>query len=174
MTSGWRGRAGGLAIVGLLVAAVGLVAGGTVTDAAASRAPAWRLAVTDAGDRVVARVDLPDGRFALRYRNSVYGSPAEERFAVGPDGRLELVGLAADEAAVLGEYYTAESVRAADAGDARRWVAAPAARVAVEALPLAATEHGRRTLVVPGQPPILLWLLTDGDPELTLAAERAR
>ena len=41
----------------------------------------------------------------MSYRNSVYGTLAEERYRVAADGRFALVELAADQLAVLEEYY---------------------------------------------------------------------
>jgi hypothetical protein len=131
--------------------------------------------VTDAGGAILAKSELADGRFALRYRNSVYGSLAEERFAVAGDGRILLAGLAAEELAVLGEYYTARNPRPADGGQALRWEAAPQQTIVLEQLTVAATDLGQRTLLVSGRPPIALWLLVgDSAPELTLRAEPIR
>lgn len=166
------GRSTGPAIVVLLTGAfaVALVLAGRDPTA-----PAWRLVVRDVEGMTLAQVELGDGRFALGYRNSVYGSLAEERFAIGDDGRILLVGLAADDLAVLGEYYAAREPRRAGAGDALRWEASPQQAVALEQLMLAATDLGERTLLVHGRPPIALWLLVgDSAPGLTLKAERNR
>jgi hypothetical protein len=167
----WRGRSSGLAIA-LLAAALTV----TVAAGVAGRdrtAAAWRLVVHDLAGVTLATAELADGRFALRYRNSVYGSLAEERFAIGDDGRILLVGLAADELAVLGEYYGAREPRPATDGDALRWEASPQPTVALDQLALAATDLGERTLLVDGRPPIALWLLVgDSAPGLTLGAER--
>ena len=38
-------------------------------------------------------------------RNSIYGTLAEERYRVHEDGRFELVEIAAEQLAVLEEYY---------------------------------------------------------------------
>jgi len=170
----WRARSIGLAIVVLLTAAltvivVAIVAGRDPTAAA------WRLVVRDAEGVTLATAELGDGQFALRYRNSVYDSLAEERFAIADDGRILLVGLAADELAVLGEYYTAREPRPAADGDVFRWEASPQEPVAVEQLTVAATDVGERTLLVDGRPPVALWLLVgDSAPGLTLGAERIR
>jgi hypothetical protein len=135
-------------------------------------APAWRLVVLDVGGVQVATAELADGRFALRYRNSVYGSLAEERFAVASDGRIVLVGLAADERAVLGEYYAARNPSPADNRGALRWEAAPHQTVVLRDLTIAATDLGARTLVIDGRAPIALWrLVGDRAPGLTLRAE---
>lgn len=141
----------------------------------ARTASGWWLVVSDAGGAILAKSELADGRFALHYRNSVYGSLAEERFAVAGDGRIFLAGLAAEELAVLGEYYTARKPRLADDGDALRWEAAPQQTMALEELTVAATDLGERTLLVSGRPPIALWLLVgDSAPGLTLRAEPVR
>jgi hypothetical protein len=170
-----RGRSTGLAL-GILLAAFLAVTLVAVVSVAAGRdrtASSWRLVIRAADGVILNQLELGDGRFAIRYRNSVYGSRAEERFSIGDDGRIHLVGLAADEAAVLGEYYGAREPRLADAGAAFRWEAAPAYPVTLERLLLAATDHGERTLVVDGQPRIALWrLVADTAPGLWLAAER--
>lgn len=171
MRGRWRGWRLGLAIVGLLTGTA-LALGG---ERAADRLGAgWDLVVRDAQGAVVLRAPLPDGRFALRYRNSVYRSLAEERFTVSPSGRLRLVELAADEAAVLAEYYGIERRPSpASAGDSRAWWAPPAVPVAIAELSLAATRHGQRTLLVVGSAPVPLWSLTAGsDPGLTIVAEQ--
>ena len=133
----------------------------------------WQLAVRAANDEVLLRVPLPDGRFTLRYRNSLYGSLAEERFEIGPGGTIFLVELAADEAAVLDEYYTTDRPNLADPGDTRRWRARPAAPVTLEELAVAASQHSRRTLVVEDRP-FPLWQLAGAAPTVTLEAEQAR
>lgn len=103
-----------------------------------------------------------DGEFTLRYRNSLYGSLVEERFAMGADGRIELVEIAADELAVLEEYYAIdEPARPAPSGEARSWTAQPANQVSVGQLTVAATDLGERTLLVAGRPAAQLWRLVD-------------
>lgn len=165
----WRGRRPGLAIVLLGVmatAAAAIVLGGPATT--------WQLVVRGTHDRTLLSVPLPDARFSLRYRNSVYASLAEERFLVGSDGRMELVALAADEPAVLAEYYATAGPRPAPAGDVLGWVAEPATPLRLDQLPLAATEHGRRTLIVADQQ-IPLWPLgATGGPTVILEVEQAR
>jgi hypothetical protein len=174
----WRGGGGRLAIgaalaVGIAVAVPASNALRSAPDTGA--AGDWQLVLRNADAQIVLRADLPDGHFALRYRNSVYGTLAEERFAVAGDGRLRLVDLAADQAAVLDEYYAVgEPPRPADAGDPRRWRAPPAAALSLAELALAATEHGQRTLLIDGQKPVPLWALADrSDPTLILVAEPA-
>jgi len=178
----WRGRSGGLATMALITAASALVAAVALVGARPESGPAsepgtaWQLVARAENDTVLLRVALPDGRFTLRYRNSVYGSLAEERFSIDADGRMVLVEVAADEAAVLDEYYAASRPLLTDEGDARRWRAAPESPLALEQLALAATQHGQRTLVVEGAT-IPLWQLAAnqaGTTALVLAAEQAR
>lgn len=173
----WRRRRGGstgLAIGVLLAAAltVTLVAVVTGRDRATAE---WRLVVRDPEGVTLAQAELADGHFALRYRNSVYRSHAEERFAIADDGQIHLVGLAADEVAVLGEYYAAREPRPAAEGDMFRWEASPPHPVVLERLMVAATDLGERTLVVDGRAPIALWqLVPDSSPGMSLRAERIR
>jgi hypothetical protein len=99
--------------------------------------------VADERGREVASVPLPEaGRFALSYRHSVYRAEVTETFAVA-DGGFRLVAIASPSEAVL-DYYELEGRRVADHG----WRLEPAATPRLEALPLVATEVGRRTLVV--------------------------
>jgi hypothetical protein len=176
MIDRWRGRSIGLAIVALIAAGSALAAVGFAAVRSGSphmgAPPAdWQIVVRGANNEVLRRVPLPEGRFVLRYRNSVYGSQAEERFAISSDGRMVLVELAADEAALLDEYYDAHRPRPADPGDTRFWQAAPRSPLALQELPLAATEHGRRTLVVEGQLVPLWQLVGAGPPTVILEAE---
>jgi hypothetical protein len=173
----WRGRTGGLAILALLaaattLAAVGFAAVGTQSSPTGAEGAGWQLVVRGANDEELRRVALPDARFTLRYRNSIYGSLAEERFQVSPDGRIVLVELAADEAAVLDEYYEADRPQPTDADDARRWRATPLSPPTLEELVVAASEHGRRTVVVGGAEIPLWQLAPDGASAVTLEAER--
>ena len=99
--------------------------------------------VADERGREVASVPLPEaGRFALSYRHSVYRAEVTETFAVA-DGGFRLVAIASPSEAVL-DYYELEGRRVDDHG----WRLEPAATPRLEALPLVATEVGRRTLVV--------------------------
>lgn len=173
---GRRGRTSGLAIPGLLAAAfgmvaVGLAAGGSTTAPTGQPGYDWQLVARATNGDVVMRVPLPESRFVLRYRNSVYGSVAEERFAIGPDGQMILVELAADEAAVLDEYYMADRPRPARAGDTRRWWAAPESPLAIEQLFVAATQHGQRSLVVENRTIPLWQVAAPGMPTLMLEVE---
>ena len=101
------------------------------------------VAVADERGREVASVPLPEaGRFALSYRHSVYRAEVTETFAVA-DGGFRLVAIASLSEAVL-DYYELEGRRVAEHG----WRLEPAATPRLEALPLVATEVGRRTLGV--------------------------
>ena len=144
MRSRWRGWRLGLAIIALLAGTALATGGGRASERLGA---AWELVIRDGQGAVVLRAPLPDSRFALRYLNSVYRSLAEERFAVAPSGHLQLVELAADEAAVLAEYYGVERrPTPAASGDPRTWRARPAIPVTIPELSLAATRHGQRTL----------------------------
>jgi hypothetical protein len=163
MPSRWRGRIAGLAILAAL--------GPLMLTAAAARADPI-LVVRGPDDRVLAEFRLPDGTFTLRYRNSLYRSIAEEHYVVDALGRIELVGLAADELAVLEEYYAIDSPawRAGDGGG-RTWSADPARRVNIENLIVAGTDLGQRTLLVDGEAPLALWrLVADRSPSVELEA----
>ena len=148
----WRGRhLAGLAVVVLLL-------GLTAAVAARDGGERW-IVVRDATGAELTRALLPEsGEMAMRYRNSVYESLAEEHFRVDGD-HLRLVELRADELAVLEEYYTA--VGASRSEGPRSW------RIAVErpliALPLRvqATELGQRTLLTEAGD-IELWRLVAG------------
>jgi hypothetical protein len=164
MPARWRGRLGGLAILAVLAALIVPLA----LTAAAPAAPA--LVVTGPDGSVLAERVLHDGGFSLRYRNSLYRSLAEERYAVDSDGRLRLVELSADELAVLEEYYAIDRPAERQPDDAARaWRAEPAREVVIESLLVAATDLGQRVLLVDGAPPLELWrLVEDGDPSVRL------
>lgn len=163
MTDRWRGRAAGLAVAITIAGVAGIAA----VQATARASPT--LVARDASGEVIARLALPDGEFTLRYRNSLYRSLAEERFALGDDGRFRLVTLAADELAVLEEYYEIDGEATPTDGGPRRWQAAPGQTVELTTLRVAATDLGQRTIVVEGEPPIELWrLVDDADPSVLL------
>jgi hypothetical protein len=118
--------------------------------AAALVAVPWRdagdpaVVVADERGRELAAVPLPpSGRFALRYRHSVYRAEVTETFAASGDG-FRLVAVASPNEAVL-DYYELEGRRGRDGGWRRL---EPDASPSLHALPLLATEVGRRTLVV--------------------------
>ncbi len=145
-----------------------LVASAVSGSGPAVAAPAADVVVRDQHGTVLIRVAVRDGsRVTLRYRNSVYGSAAEERFVVAVPA-LRLVEVAADERAVLDEYYVIDGPAERTApGDARAWRATPRDQLTIEGLAVAATDLGRRALVIPGQAAIPLWPLVD-DPEPTV------
>jgi hypothetical protein len=163
MPSRWRGRIAGLAILATL--------GPLALTAGAARADPI-LVVRGPDDRVLAELRLPDGTFTLRYRNSLYRSIAEEHYVVDALGRIELVGLAADELAVLEEYYAIDRPAwRAEHGAVRTWRADPARRVNIENLIVAGTDLGQRTLLVDGEAPLALWrLVRDRSPSVELEA----
>jgi hypothetical protein len=159
--AGWARRTRGRRL--LVVAALGVLAlaGGI-----------WALVIAGGGDRgqavtvrtadgeLLARVPLEGDTFAVGYRNSVYGTLAEERYRVYEDGRFELIELAAEQVAVLEEYYAVpDAPRPAPPGDRLAYVVEPdPARPAIFAeLNIAATDLGERTLWVPGHPPVPVW-----------------
>ncbi|MEO3435033.1 hypothetical protein [Inquilinus sp. CAU 1745] len=124
---------------------------------------------------ILASVPLHGEHFAVSYRNSIYGTPAEERYEVLPDGRYRLVQIAADQLAVLEEYYAVPGApRRAEEPDRREWVVPPdpAHPLVLERLSIAATDLGERTVHVPGAPPLELWrLVEDGQPFVVLGIE---
>lgn len=169
----WDRRVGfavaALVAVGGLVGALGPPLAGASGDGAA-------VVVSDGDGDVLADVPLGGDRFAVRYRNSIYGTLAEERYRVDDDGRFTLVALAADQLAVLEEYYAVPAPTPAPRDDRRSFVAAPAPGRAptFTTLSIAATRLGERTLLVPGRAPVALWQLVDDDPTIVLRIEEAR
>ncbi|HUF06394.1 MAG TPA: hypothetical protein VMP86_03285, partial [Candidatus Binatia bacterium] len=104
------------------------------------------------------------------YRNSLYGTLAEERFVTREDGRFALDRLSAEQLAVLEEYYAVETRPIAT--DHGWWHAPPAYELEVEELRVAATDLGRRTLLVDGRPPVDLWrLVSDSSPSIVISIE---
>lgn len=129
--------------------------------------------VRDAEGDVIASVPLPAEKFAMRYRNSLYGTLAEERYSVSSDGDFRVIQIAADQLAVLAEYYAipGRAVRA-PATDARTWVADPhPGRPSFTQLSIAASTLGERTLLVPGSRPVELWRLVGSDPIVVMTIE---
>ncbi|MGH2446523.1 MAG: hypothetical protein ACRDGD_10885 [Candidatus Limnocylindria bacterium] len=171
MRGRWRGRANGFAIALVAAALVAVTASASAT----SIQPGPTLRVVDPTDgSALVTVSLgPDRGFSLRYRNSLYGTLAEERFVITADGRLRLVSLAADQLAVLEEYYAIDepAVRASP-DDRRQWLGIPAVPTALAELAVAATDLGERTLIVEGRAPIELWKLRRADPTVVIEAER--
>jgi len=129
----------GLAAAALLVAVAAVALAGPRLGGAD---PA--VVVADERGRELASVPLPeDHRFALTYRHSVYQAEVTETFAV-TGGGFRLVAVASPSEAVL-DYYELEGRRGRDGGWRRL---EPDASPRLHALPLLATEVGRRTLVV--------------------------
>jgi hypothetical protein len=159
-------RAGGPVVLCLLL-------GAAVSSSSASAGSAANLVLRDPDGRELVRAVVRAGDpVVLRYRNSLYGSLAEERFVV--EGRaLRLVELAADERAVLDEYYEiAGGARPAPPGDSRTWRAEPRASPPLHNLAIAATDLGERTLLLDGRPPLELWrFVEDGRPTIALTLE---
>lgn len=168
-----------LAVVGLAVTgSSGAGAAGVVGEVGVGeRAGGGGRAVTvrDTDGDLLARVPLAGDAFAVAYRNSIYRTLAEERYTVGADGRFTVVALAADQLAVLEEYYAVPGpVRAAPATDRRAWVASPTRPEVFDTLSIAATDLGERTLHVPGHPPVPLPPLAPHDPTVVLDVEEIR
>ena len=157
------------AVLGLLGA--GAAAGIAAAAGQQDRTAEWTLSISN-DDGELAAVPVDGGSFAVSYRNSIYGTVAEERYEIQPGGSYRLVQLAADQLAVLEEYYAVPGApEPAPSGDRRSWVAAPdpSHPAAFTRLSVAATDLGRRTVHADGAPPLQLWtLVDDGDPFVTL------
>lgn len=159
----WRGRRlDGLAVAILLAASTGATVG-----AAGDGGEWWAVVRNEAGDEL-ARAPIPASReLTLRYRNSLYGSLAEEHFVV-KNGDLSLVALAADELAVLEEYYAAVGATRSNSEDGLRW------RIRVERPPIElplhiqATALGERTLLAAGNEVPLWRLVADRESALVI------
>jgi hypothetical protein len=161
----------------LVAAAVVVLTAGLASAGCAAESPGAAVTVRDPGGALLARVPLPAASFAVSYRNSLYGTVAEERYRVAEDGRFGLVELAADQLAVLEEYYAVPGpVRAAGTDDRREWVAEPARDPVFTDLAVAATALGERTVLVPGHEPVpLAPLVADRtDPTVVLDVEEGR
>jgi hypothetical protein len=159
-----------------VVLVLGLLGAGAAAGIAAAagqqdRTAEWTLSISN-DDGELAAVPVDGGSFAVSYRNSIYGTVAEERYEIQPGGSYLLVQLAADQLAVLEEYYAVPGApEPAQSGDRRSWVAAPdpSHPAAFTRLSVAATDLGRRTVHADGAPPLELWTLVgDGDPFVTL------
>jgi hypothetical protein len=161
----------------VIAAAVGLATVAVIAALAlASRGDGGQsVTVHTADGELIARIPLDGDRFAVSYRNSIYRTLAEERYRVHPDGRFELVEIAADQVAVLEEYYQVPGApRPAPPGDRRNYVVEPdPARPAVfDQLNIAATDLGERTLWVPGHPAVPVWQrVVSDDPTVLLDIE---
>jgi len=164
-----------VALVGL--AGWGAVASGIVPAEDGSEQGSRAIVVRDYRGSVIASVPLHGDRFAVSYRNSIYGTPAEERYRVLADGRYRLRQIAAAQLAVLEEYYSVSSApERARERDRQRWVVAPNPErtPTFETLSIAATDLGQRTVHVPGEPPLALWkLVGPKHPFVELSIEKA-
>ncbi|WP_336714763.1 hypothetical protein [Arthrobacter sp. USHLN218] len=151
---------------------LGAVSAAALAAASGHGGTGGRSLVVRNDDGELARVPLGADTFAVSYRNSIYGTVAEERYVVQADGSYRLAEIAADQLAVLEEYYGVPGAPvAAGPNDRRNFVVPPApSRPAVfETLSIAATDLGQRTLYVPGEPPLDLWRLAgDDDPYVEL------
>lgn len=165
----WRDRrlAGLTAVVLLAVAMTSSVAVARDED---SR---WLVVRNRAGAELARVVLPPSDQFSLRYRNSVYESLAEERFSVVVD-QLRLDELAADELAVLEEYYTATGAMRGGASDLEWRVAVIRPPITLPLL-IQATALGQRTLRT-ADSAIALWRLVAGtdDTLVILSVEGTR
>jgi hypothetical protein len=163
-------------LVAALTAAGGLGMGGLALAGATGAPPATAgrsVVVRDADGDALARVPVQD-EFAVSYRNSIYGTLAEERYRAQPDGSFRLVQIAADQLAVLEEYYgVPDPPHRAPPSDRRTWVVDPdvGRPLVLERLSIAATDLGERTLHVPGTPPTALWRLVEENPTVVLDIE---
>jgi hypothetical protein len=164
-----RRSAAAALVVAALVAAFGAV-GGAAMAGPAPTGPV--VTVRDADGALLAQVPLADGAFAVSYRNSLYGTLAEERYRV-EGGTFVLVELAADQLAVLEEYYAVPGpVQHAAAPDRRNFVAQPTRPAEFAELAIAATPLGERTLHVPGRASVpLAPLAPAAGPTVVLAVE---
>lgn len=127
--------------------ALGLLGAAAGTAAATAPEPGAAQVVMRGEDRaVIVRAPLPpSGGFAVTYTHSYYGQPVRETFQVEGDG-FRLVAVASPSEAVL-DYYALDGQRSRDEG---RWLLRTSSTPALDALPLVATDVGRRTLVVAG------------------------
>lgn len=130
-------------LVSLVIAGLAV---GCATTGTAARPDGPQVVVTDVdGERIAASRLGPDGRFALTFRHSVYGSRAREVFVADADGGFRLVTIASPSEAVL-DYYAVAGERSRDRDG--WWHLDLAAPARFDALPLIASETGRRTLEV--------------------------
>ncbi len=63
------------------------------------------MTVRTADGGLLARVPLQVDQAAVSFRNSSHGTPAVERYQVGPDGPAELVEITADQVAVREDHH---------------------------------------------------------------------
>lgn len=149
---------------------------GFVTAFGQGEADAERMiVVSDRDGDVLASLPLDGDSFSVSYRNSIYQTMAEERYLVAADGSYQLVEIAADQLAVIEEYYAVPAAPSrALAGDRRAYVVQPDPNhpAVFDALSIAATDLGERTIHIPGSSPYALWqLVDDATPYLVLEIE---
>lgn len=160
------------AIAIVVVCCAALVGLGLTLTSASGDTHGRSIVVTDDDGDVLATVALEGDSFAVSYRNSIYQTKAEERYDVRPDGSFHLVQIAAEQLAVLEEYYAVPGApHKAPAADRRQWVVDPdpAYPATFTSLSIAGTDLGERVLHVPGQKSVALWrLVPDSDPYLTI------
>jgi len=128
--------------------ALAIVAGLALLGPAASPASEGaRVVARDRAGRVVADLRLAaDGRFTLAYRHSLERAPAQERYVADRHGSgFRLVAIASPDAGIL-DYYELEG-RRSRAGSLRVLTLTHPVSFAA-GMGLAASAHGRRTLVV--------------------------
>ncbi|NJC23611.1 hypothetical protein BJ994_002687 [Arthrobacter pigmenti] len=157
-----------LAVVVALLVCLGTLGGIAAGNAGSTE----RFLTVTNDDGELARVPLTGDTFAVSYRNSIYETYAEERYEVQADGSYRLVEIAADQLAVLEEYYGVPGAPEAAVPDDRRNHVVPPnpdRPVVFDTLSIAATDLGQRTLHVPGEPPLELWqLVGDRNPFVVL------
>lgn len=133
------------------------------------------LVIRDSAGQTLASLPLTGTDFALSYRNSIYHTVAEERFTVQPNGEFDLRQLAADQLAVLEEYYfVPDPPVSAPAADRRTWLVPPNPDQPAHfvSLSIGATDLGERTVHIAGSEPVALWqLVDDTDPFVELSVE---
>jgi hypothetical protein len=165
-----------LLLVGAGLALAGAVGGSLAVAGADDRGHSVTVRTPDG--ELLARVPLDGDTFAVGYRNSIYRTLAEERYRVHDDGGFELVELAAEQVAVLEEYYAVPGApRPAPTGDRLDFVAEPDPAYApvFDDLRIAATDLGERTLFVPGSEPVPIWRrVVSDDPAVILDIEENR
>lgn len=166
MPLGWRSR------VGFAIIAVAAVAATVRASAIGATDPTLVLRTPEG--TVLAELRAPNAEFILRYRNSLYGTLAEEHYEVTPAGAIVLVGLGAEQLAVLEEYYAIDRPARPATTRPMRWVATPARDVVIDELVVAATDRGERTLIVAGAEPILLTELVDDRRPSVMVEARSR
>ncbi|GAB3520742.1 hypothetical protein [Arthrobacter monumenti] len=160
-------------VVVALACAAAFGAVGLAAAAGHDPAPNQRAVVVEDSDGdVLASAPLHGNTFAVSYRNSIYQTMAEERYEILPDGRYRLEQIAAEQLAVLEEYYGVPGTPfETDKADRRNWAVPPdpAHPAVFEELSIAATDLGERTLHVPGEEPLPLWpLVEDENPYIVL------